>query len=70
MPNTKRSLEFLSRHRRLLVLLSVIPLFEVITAFGTAPDTVTLDVPQQTVATSLTLPQPVALDSGNFDFWR
>ncbi len=70
MQHIKRSLAFLSRHKRWLVALSAIPLFEVVTAFGTAPDTVTSDIVQRTVVSTLALPQPVGADSGAFDFWR
>jgi murein DD-endopeptidase MepM/ murein hydrolase activator NlpD len=67
---TKPVLAFLARHKRWLVALAAIPLFEVVTAFGTAPDTVTSDIPQQTIATPVALPAPVGADSGSFDFWR
>jgi len=70
MPNTQRFLAFMARHKRWLLVLSAIPLFEVVTAFGVAPNTVTDDVAQATVVAEHALPEPVQSDSGNFDFWR
>ncbi len=61
---------FLARHKRWLLALSVIPLFEVFTAFGVAPDTVTEDVVREAVVAEIALPEMVATDSGTFDFWR
>ncbi|MFZ5484253.1 MAG: M23 family metallopeptidase [Pseudomonadota bacterium] len=61
---------FLTRHKRWLVALSLLPLFEVITAFGVAPDTDTAQIPRETIVSDLVLPEPVATDSGSFDFWR
>lgn len=66
----KPVLAALARHKRWLIALSAIPLFEVVTAFGTAPDTVTSDIPQQTVVANVELPKPVNTDNGSFDFWR
>ncbi len=70
MFDKKQALVFLSRHKIWLLALSALPLFEVVTAFGTAPDTLTNDIQQETVAYPVTLPQPLPNDSGNFDFWR
>jgi murein DD-endopeptidase MepM/ murein hydrolase activator NlpD len=70
MPNTQRFLAFMARHKRWLIALSAIPLFEVVTAFGVAPNTITVDVAQETVVAEHALPEPVPSDSGNFDFWR
>jgi len=70
MQNPKRFLDFLARHKRWLLVLSAIPLFEVVTAFGVSPDTVTQNIAQATVVSELALPEPVATDSGAFDFWR
>lgn len=61
---------FLARHKRWLLVVSAIPLFEVVTAFGVSPDTVTQDIVQETVVSPVALPEPVATDSGAFDFWR
>ena len=60
----------LKRHKHWFFLLALIPLFEVVTAYGIAPDTQTQDIQQRPVVNNLTLPTPVATDSGNFDFWR
>lgn len=66
----QRLLALLSRHKRWLLILSAIPLFEVVTAFGVSPDTVTREVSQATVVADVALPEPEAADSGAFDFWR
>ncbi len=70
MQHLPRFLAFLASHKRWLLILSAIPLFEVVTAFGVSPDTLTNDTPQETVVSELALPEPVATDSGSFDFWR
>lgn len=70
MQNTSRYFAFMTRYKRWLLVLAAIPLFEVVTAFGVAPDTVTQEIAQETVAAEIALPTPVATDSGNFDFWR
>jgi murein DD-endopeptidase MepM/ murein hydrolase activator NlpD len=61
---------FLARHKRWLLALSVIPLFEVFTAFGVSPDTITEDIARESVVTEIALPAPIATDTGAFDFWR
>ncbi|NTV97184.1 MAG: M23 family peptidase, partial [Thiobacillus sp.] len=70
MQNTQRLFAFLTRHKRWLLIASAIPLFEVVTAFGVAPDTVTQEIAQETVVAELALPEPTATDTGAFDFWR
>lgn len=70
MQYPQQFLTFLARHKRWLLILSAVPLFEVVTAFGVAPDTVTRDIAQETVVAEVALPEPVATDSGVFDFWR
>lgn len=70
MKNTQHLLALLARHKRWLLAVSAIPLFEVVTAFGVAPDTITQDVVQATVVADVALPEPAATDSGAFDFWR
>jgi len=63
-------LALVSRKRRWLVAISAVPLFGVVAAFGTAPDTDTQNVQQDIVIEDLALPTPVAIDTGSFDFWR
>ncbi len=58
------------RHKRWFIALSSLPLFGMVAAFGTAPDTLTTDLVQEVTVDSLELPAPMATDSGNFDFWR
>lgn len=71
MQNTRqRFIAFLSRHKRWLLVASAIPLFEVVTAFGVSPDTITQDIVQETVISDIALPAPVHADTGAFDFWR
>jgi murein DD-endopeptidase MepM/ murein hydrolase activator NlpD len=70
MQQIKPILAFLARHKRWFLLVALIPLFEVVTAFGVSPDTVTQNVPQETIVSNVTLPTPTATDSGAFDFWR
>ncbi|TCJ16334.1 M23 family peptidase [Parasulfuritortus cantonensis] len=70
MQHITRTFAFLARHKRWLLVLSAIPLFEVVTAFGVSPDTVTQNVPQTTVVADVALPEPAQADSGAFDFWR
>lgn len=70
MQHTQRFLAFLARHKRWLLIFSALPLFEVVTAFGVSPDTITHDIAQETVVAALALPEPATTDSGNFDFWR
>ncbi len=60
------------RHPRWLPWLAALPLFGVMAAFGIAPDTVTSDVPTETVVQPLALPAPASTDvaeAENFDFW-
>ena len=56
---------------RWLVVLSSIPLFGIVTAFGTAPQTITDDIPIRTVVESLSLP---ATNTGNAipagEYWQ
>lgn len=70
MHNNQRLLAFLARHKRWLIVLSAIPLFEVVTAFGVSPDTITQDINQETMVSDLSLPEATPIDSGAFDFWR
>lgn len=70
MQNTQRFFALLARHKRWLLVFAAIPLFEVVTAFGVSPDTITHDIEQETVVSELALPEPVATDTGLFDFWR
>ncbi len=70
MPNSKQVFDFIRGHKRWLIALSTLPLFGMVAAFGTAPDTLTNDVAQETTVEAIALPTPVASDSGAFDFWR
>ncbi|MBK6743011.1 MAG: hypothetical protein IPG66_08550 [Hydrogenophilales bacterium] len=70
MPNSKQVFDFIRGHKRWLIALSTLPLFGMVAAFGTAPDTLTSDVAQETTVEAIALPTPVASDSGAFDFWR
>jgi murein DD-endopeptidase MepM/ murein hydrolase activator NlpD len=70
MQNIQPLLAYMGRHKRWLLLVALIPLFEVVTAFGVSPDTVTQNIPQETIVSDLALPAPTATDSGSFDFWR
>lgn len=63
-------LTLLTRHKRWLVAASALPFLGVVAAFGTAPDTDTADIRQETTIEALALPGPVSIDSGAFDFWR
>jgi murein DD-endopeptidase MepM/ murein hydrolase activator NlpD len=56
--------------KRWLIALATLPLFGMVAAFGTAPDTLTSDIVHETTVEAITLPAPAASDSGNFDFWR
>jgi murein DD-endopeptidase MepM/ murein hydrolase activator NlpD len=66
----ERVLAWLLRHKRWLIGTAALPLFGVVAAFGTAPDTETRATPQEIVVETLALPQAVGTDSGSFDFWR
>ncbi len=70
MQNIQPLLAYLAHHKRWLLLGALIPLFEVVTAFGVSPDTITRDIHQETVVTDVALPALTASDSGAFDFWR
>jgi murein DD-endopeptidase MepM/ murein hydrolase activator NlpD len=70
MQNIQPLIAYLARHKRWLLLVTLIPLFEVVTAFGVSPDTITQDIQQETIVSDLALPAPAATDSGSFDFWR
>jgi len=70
MQNIQPLLAYFARHKRWLLLAALIPLFEVVTAFGVSPDTITRDIQQETVVADVVLPAPIATDSGAFDFWR
>jgi len=70
MQKLNRILALLANHKRWLVAISAVPLFGVVAAFGTAPDTDTRDIQQEIIVEALELPQAVATDSGAFDFWR
>jgi murein DD-endopeptidase MepM/ murein hydrolase activator NlpD len=70
MLNARLFFAMLNRHKRWLALVALVPLLEVVTAFGVSPDTITQDIQQQTVVSDLTLPDPTSTDTGDFDFWR
>jgi murein DD-endopeptidase MepM/ murein hydrolase activator NlpD len=70
MPDFKQVREYLRGHTGWLIALSTLPLLGMVAAFGTAPDTLTANVIQETTVQTLDLPEPVALDTGSFDFWR
>lgn len=70
MQHFKPLFDLVMRHKRLLAIIALIPFFEVVTAFGVSPDTITQDIQQQDVVSTIALPKPVATDDGNFDFWR
>ena len=70
MQRFNRAASFVRGHMRWLVALSALPLFGVVAAFGTAPDTDTTNIQQEVVVETLDLPQPLASDGGAFDFWR
>ena len=54
---------------RVMIVLSSLPLFGMVAAFGLAPDTKTLDVPTQTIIENIDIPKIVASTSSN-DFQR
>ncbi len=56
--------------KRLLLTLATLPFLGVVAAFGLDPNTITENVPQETIVESLALPQVQPSDSGAFDFWR
>jgi murein DD-endopeptidase MepM/ murein hydrolase activator NlpD len=62
--------EFLTHRKRWLIAASALPFFGVVAAFGTAPDTETHQIEQETVIEAIALPAATATDGGNFDFWR
>lgn len=70
MQRFKPLIALLMRHKRLLSLAALLPLLEVVTAFGVSPETITQDVHQEAVVSDVALPTPVATDNGSFDFWR
>jgi murein DD-endopeptidase MepM/ murein hydrolase activator NlpD len=70
MASTKRIIDFIGARKRWFIALSTLPLLGMVAAFGTAPDTATQDIVQETTVQTLSLPAPVAMDSGAFDFWR
>lgn len=70
MPISKQVSEFIYSRKRWLIALSTLPLLGMVAAFGTAPDTLTNDIVQETTVEAIDLPTPVASDSGSFDFWR
>lgn len=65
MKNAPRSIR-----KRLLLALATLPFLGVVAAFGIAPDTVTENIPQETIVEALALPEATPTDSGSFDFWR
>lgn len=65
MTNAPRSIR-----KRLLLALATLPFLGVVAAFGIAPDTVTENIPQETIVETLALPETTPTDSGTFDFWR
>lgn len=70
MLTSKQFQTLVRSHKRWLIALSTLPLFGMVAAFGTAPDTLTSDIVQETTVEALDLPTPVASDNGSFDFWR
>ena len=56
--------------RRWIVAAAAVPLFAVLAAFGTAPDTVTKTVPTQKVTEGIGLHDAISLSSGDDRFWR
>lgn len=56
--------------KRLLLALATLPFLGVVAAFGIDPNTVTENVPQETIVETLALPQVQSADNGAFDFWR
>lgn len=65
MSNTPRSIR-----KRLLLALATLPFLGVVAAFGIAPDTATENITRETVVEAVALPEPQAIDTGAFDFWR
>lgn len=70
MVDSKQVKAYLLGRKRWLIALATLPLMGVVAAFGTAPDTLTSDVVQETTVQSVDLPAPVSADGGAFDFWR
>lgn len=70
MQKLNQIMAVLAGHKRWLVAISAVPLFGVVAAFGTAPDTDTRDIQQEIIVEALDLPQAVPTDNGAFDFWR
>lgn len=58
------------RRKHLFLALAALPFMGVVTAFGLAPDTTTENLQRETVVETVELPQAIATDTGNFDFWR
>lgn len=59
----------LGRHRW-VVAAATVPLFGVLAAFGTAPDTITQSIPWEQVVESLPPPELAAVPAGEPHFWR
>jgi murein DD-endopeptidase MepM/ murein hydrolase activator NlpD len=55
---------------RLIVAVATLPLFGVLAAFGTAPDTITRTIPTEAMVETVTLPEPDVLPDGDDLFWR
>lgn len=58
------------RRHRWVVAAATLPLFGVLAAFGTAPNTITQRVPSEQVYESLPLPEVAAVPAGEPHFWR
>jgi murein DD-endopeptidase MepM/ murein hydrolase activator NlpD len=71
MPDLKPVIAAILGHKRWLIAVSTLPLFGMVAAFGTAPDTLTTDIVQETTIEPVTLPiANLGGTSENFDFWR
>jgi murein DD-endopeptidase MepM/ murein hydrolase activator NlpD len=70
MPISKQISDFIYSRKRWLIALTTLPFLGMVAAFGTAPDTLTSDIVQETTVELIDLPTPVNADSGSFDFWR
>jgi murein DD-endopeptidase MepM/ murein hydrolase activator NlpD len=72
MPDTKQVVASLLSRKRWLIALATLPFLGIVAAFGTAPDTLTNDVKQETTVQALALPVATSpsRENGAFDFWR
>ncbi|MEE8150138.1 MAG: M23 family peptidase, partial [Nitrosomonadaceae bacterium] len=70
MEQTKKPMVLKKKNLRRLVILSSIPLFGMVAAFGIVPNTPFEDIPVQKIVLDLSLPDIPQTADANMIFWR